>query len=71
MPLSRPMSSVAAGVSELRLRCENGQFRTFYFAASSQGILILHAFVKKTMQTPQAEIEMGRRRLKEMLGDQE
>ena len=67
MPLSRPMPSVARGVSELRFHCEDGQFRTFYFTASSQGILILHAFAKKTMQTPQGEIEIARVRLKEML----
>ena len=71
MPLSRPMPSVAPGVSELRLHSEDGQFRTFYFTASRQGILVIHAFVKKTRQTPPAEIELGRRRLREMQDDQD
>ena len=71
MPLSRPMPSVAPGVSELRLHSEDGQFRTFYFTASEEGILVIHAFVKKTRQTPPAEIQLGRKRLKEMQDDQD
>jgi phage-related protein len=69
MPLSRPMPSVAPGVSELRLHSEDGQFRAFYFTASALGILVFHAFAKKTRQTAQAHIETGRRRLKEMLDE--
>ena len=71
MPLARPMPSVAPGVAELRLHGEDGQFRTFYFTASRKGILLLHAFAKKTRQTPPAEIQLGRRRLKEMLDEEE
>ena len=71
MPLSRPMPAVAPGVSELRLHSEDGQFRTFYFTASTEGILVIHAFVKKTPQTPPAEIQLGRKRLKEMQDDQD
>ena len=66
MPLSRPMPSVASGVSELRLHGEDGQFRVFYFVASADGILVPHAFVKKTQQTPPTEIQFARKRLKEM-----
>ena len=53
-------------VSELRLHSEEGQFRTFSFTASANGILVLHAFVKKTRQTPLAEIHLARKRMKEM-----
>ncbi len=65
------MPSVAPGVSEWRLHSEDGQYRTFYVTASSKGILVIHAFVKKTRQTPLAEIELGRKRLKEMQDDQD
>jgi phage-related protein len=65
MPLSKSMSSVALGVEELRIRDDSGAFRIFYFKKSSKGILIFHAFVKKTQQTPQKEIETGRKRFKE------
>ena len=60
------MPPVAPGVSEIRLRNEDGQFRVFYFTASANGILVLHAFVKKTQQTPPSEIQLARKRLKEM-----
>ena len=71
MPLSRPMPSVAPGVSEMRLHNEDGQFRTFYFTARTRGILVIHAFAKKTRQTPPTEIQLGRKRLKEMQDDQD
>jgi phage-related protein len=67
MPHSRPMPSVAAGVSELRVQGEDGAYRAFYFTRSPEGILVFHAFVKKTRQTPAAEIELARKRLKELL----
>ncbi|MBK9167797.1 MAG: type II toxin-antitoxin system RelE/ParE family toxin [Bryobacterales bacterium] len=71
MPLSRPMPVVAPGVSELRLRSGDGQFRTFCFVDNTNGILVLHAFVKKTQQTPPAEIAIARRRLKELIDAQD
>ena len=67
MPHSRPMPSVAAGVSELRVRAEDGVYRAFYYTRSTEGILVFHAFAKKTRQTPTSEIEVGRKRLKELL----
>ena len=66
MPLSRPMPSVAIGVEELRIRDRAGIYRTFYFAKSLRGILVFHAFVKRTQKTPLQAIELGRKRLKEM-----
>jgi phage-related protein len=69
MPHSSPMKSVAAGVSELRVRGADGIYRAFYFSKSSAGILIFHAFVKKTPKTPINEIDIGKKRLKELLED--
>ena len=57
MPNSRPMPKVAPGVSELRVRGEDGAYRGFYYTASARGILVFHAFVKKTQRTPPLEIE--------------
>ena len=67
MPLSRRMSVVGPGVAELRLHGEDGQFRALYFTASEGGILVVHAFAKKTRQTPDSDIQLARKRLKEML----
>lgn len=67
MPNARAMPAVSSGASELRLRGEDGIFRVFYYTASSKGILVFHAFEKKTRKTPPAEIELARKRLKEIL----
>jgi len=66
MPLSRPMSDVGLGVDELRVKSSSGIYRTFYYKKSARGILIFHAFMKKTQKTPYHEIEVGKKRLKEM-----
>ncbi|MBM3764713.1 MAG: type II toxin-antitoxin system RelE/ParE family toxin [Acidobacteria bacterium] len=67
VPLSRPMPTVGMGVSELRVRCTDGQFRAFCFRASERGVLVFDAFNKKTERTPNRDIAVGKRRLKEML----
>ena len=67
MPISRPMPVVSAGVSELRVKGESGTFRVFYYLASPKGLLVFHAFLKKTQRTPPLEIELARKRLKELL----
>ena len=70
MPLARPMPDVAVGVEELRIRDSSGVYRMFYFKKSRRGILILHAFVKKTRRTPTHESDIARLRLKEMLNEE-
>jgi phage-related protein len=67
MPSSRPMPGVAPGVSEIRVKAEDGSFRVFYYTASSRGVLVFHAFVKKTQRTPPLEIDLARKRLRELL----
>ncbi|MBZ5612304.1 MAG: type II toxin-antitoxin system RelE/ParE family toxin [Acidobacteriia bacterium] len=67
MPNSRPMPAVVSRVSELRLKGEDGIFRVFYYTASPRGVLVFHAFVKKTQRTPPLEIELARKRLQELL----
>lgn len=70
MPLSRPMSSVAAGVEELRIREPSGTYRAFYYTKLADSILIFHAFAKKTQKTPPHEIALGQKRLREMLDEE-
>lgn len=67
MPLSRPMSSVGVGVEELRVKDISGVYRIFYFARLSDAIWIIHAFQKKTQKTPHHEIDIAKKRLKEVL----
>ena len=67
MPASRPMPSVALGVSEIRLKERSGQYRVFYFTKRAGAILVFHAFKKKTQATPKHEITVAKKRLEELL----
>jgi phage-related protein len=70
LPHARAMPSVENGVYELRVRDGQGIYRVFYLLKSESGIFVFHAFTKKTQTTPRAEIELGRKRLLEMLKDE-
>ena len=61
------MPRVAPGVYELRVKDAAKKVRVFYVTKLSEFILVFHAFEKKTQQTPQHEIELGKKRLKECL----
>ena len=63
------MPTVAIGVAELRVKDREGTYRTFYYARHERGILVMHAFTKKTQATPAREISLARRRLKELLDE--
>jgi phage-related protein len=67
MPLSRPMPSLVSGAAELRIRDRSGIYRVFYYTSSPRGILVFHAFVKKTRVTPKRELDLGRKRLRELI----
>jgi len=63
MPLSRPMPSIEPGAAVLRIRDLTGIYRAFYYSRSPRGILVFHAFVKKTQATPKRELDLGKKRL--------
>lgn len=67
LPRSRSMPSIGKGVEELRVKGMDGIYRAFYYTKDARGILVFHAFMKKTQKTPPLEIELGRKRLSEML----
>jgi phage-related protein len=67
MPLCRPMPTIGSGVYELRVRDANGIYRAFMLLKYEHGVLIFHAFQKKTSKTPLHEIELAIKRLKEVL----
>jgi phage-related protein len=70
MPLSRPMPSVGPGVEELRIRDRSGIYRAFYYAKSVWGLLILHAFVKKSSATARHDLAFGKKRYQEWLHEE-
>lgn len=68
--MSRPMPSVAPGAYELRVRDAAGIYRAFYLLRLEDRVLVFHAFVKKSAKTPPHEIELGRKRLKDVLDEE-
>ena len=52
------------GLFELRPRGKAGIGRAFYCFLSGRRALVLHAFVKKSQQTPDRELKLARKRLK-------
>src|SRR5205809_2839908 len=67
MPLSRPMPSMGRGVHELRLKDRSGAYRVVYALVQRGAVHVLHAFKKKTQGTPLKNLELARKRLKEVL----
>ncbi|MBO0852993.1 MAG: type II toxin-antitoxin system RelE/ParE family toxin [Nocardia sp.] len=65
----KPMTSVGAGVYELRARDNRGAYRVFYIAKLGNAVYVLHTFTKKTQQTAQGDINIGRARLTEAIRD--
>jgi phage-related protein len=63
MPHSRPLGS---GLFELRPRGREGIGRVFYCFVIGQRVVILHAFVKKTQETPEQDLKIARKRMKEV-----
>lgn len=62
-PDTEPMITVASGVFEIRVKEASGIFRAFYLIRVKHGILVFHAFKKKTQKTPKHEIETAQKRL--------
>lgn len=56
------MPSVGSGVQEIRIHCGN-EYRVIYLAKLADAVYVLHAFEKKTRKTPQAALDVARRRL--------
>jgi phage-related protein len=63
MPHTQAMGD---GLFELRLKGPEGIARVFYCTLSRRRIMMLHFFVKKTRKTPSKEIDIARKRMKEV-----
>ena len=63
LPHSR---ALGGGLFELRPRGRSGIGRAFYCFLVGKRVVILHAFVKKTEQTPDKELALARKRMKEV-----
>jgi len=62
----RPVKGVGPGVYEIRLHTRM-EHRILYVARLAEAVYVLHAFEKRTRQTRQADLNLAKRRLAEML----
>ena len=61
----KPMAIVGPGVIEIRVHTAV-EHRVFYVAKFDESVYVLHAFEKRTRQTPPSEIALARRRLADL-----
>jgi phage-related protein len=54
------------GLWELRMTGRDGISRAIYVTATGRRMVILRVFIKKTQKTPPRELEVARRRAREM-----
>ena len=62
----KPMTSVGTGVLELRVQTQL-EHRVFYVAKFEEALYVLHAFEKRTRQTPHREIALAQKRLADLI----
>lgn len=61
----KSMPDIGAGVREIRIRVL-GEWRVIYVARFAGAVYVLHAFQKKTQKTRQEDIELARRRYRQI-----
>jgi len=64
----KPMMNIGSGVNEIRIKSSDGQFRVVYVAKFADGVHVLHAFQKKTQKTSKRDIDLARKRYREIMG---
>ena len=57
---------MGGGLFELRIKAAEGIARVFYCTVVDRRIVVLHRFVKKSEKAPPKELEIARRRMKEV-----
>lgn len=63
MPHSKALGN---GLFELRLKGKEGIARVFYCTMVDKQIYMLHSFIKKTNKTPKKELDLAKKRMREV-----
>ena len=66
MPLCRPLNGWPS-LWELRSRLSEGRISRVIFAFVEGRLVLLHGFIKKSPKTPQHEIKLADKRLKDLM----
>jgi phage-related protein len=67
----KPMTTIGAGVREIRIRDEGGAFRVIYVAKFADPVYVPHCFQKKTQTTSKADLDLASKRYRELVKDNE
>ncbi len=62
-PYTAPLGD---GLFEIRAKGKEGIGRSLFSTIKGQEIIILHSFIKKSQKIPKKEIELARKRMKEV-----
>jgi phage-related protein len=65
LPVCRPMSG---GLFEVRSTLPSRREARLLFGFHEGRLIALHAFIKKAQRTPAADLDLARRRLKDIIG---
>lgn len=58
--------ALGKGLFELRIKGKEGIARVFYCTMVGKQIHMLHCFIKKTQKTPDKELKLARKRMREV-----
>jgi phage-related protein len=58
--------ALGGGLFELRPKGRSGIGRAVYCFLAGKRVMVLHAFIKKSEQTPHSELKLARKRMKEV-----
>jgi phage-related protein len=64
----RPMPGIGPGVNEIRIHVL-GEWRVIYVAKLHDAVYVLHAFQKKTRKTSRQDIDLARKRYRQIGGN--
>ncbi|MGL5941222.1 MAG: type II toxin-antitoxin system RelE/ParE family toxin [Waterburya sp.] len=62
-PYTAPMGG---GLFEIRSKGKEGIGRSLYCMVKGKEIIILHSFIKKSQKTPKKELDLAKKRMKEV-----
>jgi phage-related protein len=63
MPFTKPFGN---GLFEIRAKGQEGIGRAFFCSVLNNEVVILHGFIKKTDQTPKQDLDIAKKRLREV-----
>ena len=63
----KPMSTVGAGVQEIRVWDESGTYRVLYVAKFEEAVYLLHVFEKRSQKTAKGDVQLAKARYTDLL----